>query len=109
MSRRAISLSAAMACWLWHTFRADEIQRACGSLAAPNLDIVLARAGVLPVNRPGLATRWATQRVDGGSAGAVADWRRARSRAGTALRPRGASVRSVVRPGCKLSVLWRLI
>src|SRR5438552_16461886 len=102
-------MSTVIGIWLWHTFRADEIQRACGSLAAPNLDIVLARVGLLPVNQPGLATRWATQRVDGGSAGVVADRRRARSRARTALRPGGASVRVPVRAGRILFGVWRLV
>jgi hypothetical protein len=59
----------------------------------PELDIILAGAGAVPVNLPGLADGWATQKVDSGSAGAVADWRRARSRAGTALWPSGAPVR----------------
>jgi len=40
----------------------------------------LAQPGLLPVNQAGLATRWATQGVGGGSAGVVADRRRARCR-----------------------------
>jgi hypothetical protein len=39
-----------------------------------------------PVELSGLASCWATQRVDGGSAGVVAALRRARARAGIALR-----------------------
>jgi hypothetical protein len=36
----------------------------------------LAPQSIIPVNRSGLADRWATQRVDGGSPAAVAGGRR---------------------------------
>src|SRR4051794_32722236 len=79
------------------------------SPTGPSLDIEVAHPGLLPVNQPGLATRWATQRVDGGSAGAVADWRWARFRAGTALWRCGAPVRSRVGLGRGMSSLRMLV
>jgi hypothetical protein len=56
---------------------------------APRCQDFLARVAprcLVPVNQPGLADRRATQRVDGGSASAVAAGRRARSRAGAVVR-----------------------
>src|SRR5207245_7287079 len=79
-------------------------------IARRGLDMLLAQDGVVPVNHSGLADRRATQRVDGGSAGAIAAGRWARSRAGTALRRNRASVRALQRLGSillKVRVLVR--
>src|SRR5260370_42472258 len=63
----------------------------------------------IPVNLSGLADRRATQEVDGGSASAVASWRRARCRAGTAVRrdhPPHCPLRG---GGRELPCLWLLV
>src|ERR1700682_2310192 len=62
------------------TFRAYRRRPARRCWSSENLTWRLARRWAIPVNPTGLADRLATQKVDGGSAGATADGCRARSR-----------------------------
>lgn len=63
--------------------------------------------GTFRQTKSGLAAGWATQRVDGGSAGGVTDWRQARSRAWAALWRHAARVRPLRSTGYTVLVRER--